>query len=488
MIKLVLRFLLLAAVAAFFAWLADNPGTVSLVWKGKQITTSVVAGFALLLVLLAILWFAWTLVHRVWRSPRAVGSFFRSRSNRKAYDSLSRGIIAAGAGDAAAAAKHATIAGKGLRDEPLSIVLAAQAAQLQGNRAEVKRIFEQMSKSPATEALGLRGLFVEARQAGDIAAARRHAERALGLNPRLAWASDAVLQLQTLSKDWQGAANTIAQRAKSGLMSAADANARQAIVLTARALDLEDREPVQALDLATRALKLDPGLVPASLVAARRQIANGSPRKATKILREAWARSPHPDLAEIFARMAPGEGPEARFERLRDLTGAEPRSLEGAFSLARAAAAAQRWDAARKLLEPYLASRPEARLCALMADIEEANGDKGRAREWLARAIAAPRDPMWVADGVASHRWSAVSPTTGDITTCEWKRPYDTPDEALPARGETPVSAVAAPAPRLAAQAEAGPGPRAPSVPAYHAPDDPGIADRFTEPHARSDG
>ena len=38
-----------------------------------------------------------------------------------------------------------------------------------------------MTKSPDTEALGLRGLFAEARQAGDMAAARRYAER--GLRP-----------------------------------------------------------------------------------------------------------------------------------------------------------------------------------------------------------------------------------------------------------------------------------------------------------------
>ena len=50
---------------------------------------------------------------------------------------------------------------------PLVNVLAAQAAQLKGDRAQVKRIFEEMTKSPDTEALGLRGLFSEARQAGD---------------------------------------------------------------------------------------------------------------------------------------------------------------------------------------------------------------------------------------------------------------------------------------------------------------------------------
>ncbi len=224
MIRLILRFGALAALAAFFTWLADNPGHITMVWKGKEISTSVVAGFALLIVLLVVLAFLWKLWRRIWHSPHAVGQFFKGRRNRKAYESLSRGIIAAGAGDAAAAAKHAAIAGNGLMDEPLVNVLAAQAAQLKGDKAGVKRIFEAMSKDPATEALGLRGLFVEARQSGDLAAARRYAERALSLNPRLAWASDAVLQVQSLSKDWSATAATLAQRVKSGLMPSAEGN------------------------------------------------------------------------------------------------------------------------------------------------------------------------------------------------------------------------------------------------------------------------
>ena len=472
MIKLILRFALLAAAAALFAWLADNPGSLTLVWKGKQITTSVVAGFALLLVVMAALAFLWSLWWRLWRSPRTLGGFLKDRRNRKAYESLSRGIIAAGAGDSAAAARHAAVAAKGLRNEPLVNVLAAQAAQLAGDRAGVKRIFEAMAKEPSTQALGLRGLFAEARQAGDIAAARRHAEQALRLNPRLAWASDAVLQLQSLSKDWSGAAATLAQRAKSALIAAPEANRKQAVMLAAQALALEDREPTQALDLATRALKREAGLVPAALVAARRHIANAAPRKAVKILREAWARNPHPDLAELYARHKPGDGPEARFEKLRDLTGNDPAHLEGAFALARGAAAAQRWDAARKLLEPYVVDRPEARLCALMAEIEEAAGDKGRAREWLARAIVAPRDPMWVNDGVASTRWSPVSPVSGEIAGSEWKRPFETPPEAERPLPPLPVPAIVSATPaaeRLAAPVAAATG--------YRPPDDPGIAD-----------
>lgn len=469
MIKLIWRFILIVALAAGFAWLADRPGTLTVRWLGREIEMSFVAGVALAFIAVIALWFLWSLFRRLWHSPQAVGRYWQFRKNRKGYDSLSRGIIAAGAGDTAAASKHAAIAGNALADEPLVNVLAAQAAQLKGDRAAVKRIFEAMTKSPDTEALGLRGLFADARQAGDIAAAKVHAERALKLNPRLAWASSAALQLQSASKDWPAAAATLAQQAKSGLLPADEANRKQAAMLVAQALAVEDQNRAQALELASRAHKLDPALVPAALVAARTMIADGSHRKALKILRDTWSRSPHPDIAEVLAHSKPGDGPEARFERVRDLVNDSGGGLEGAYALARAAARAQRWDVARKALEPHLDGKPQARICGLMADIEDAQGDKGRAREWLARALKAPRDPIWVSDGVASPRWTPISPVSGEIVPCEWKSPFEMPDD-LDADALLP-----APAPQTAAKSIAAPATVIPQRP----PDDPGLPEDF---------
>jgi len=472
MIRLVWRFALLVLAAAAFAWLADRPGSVTIRWLGREVETSFLVAVALFALIFIAAWFLWGLIHRLWRTPGAVRQSWRFRKNRKAYESLSRGIIAAGAGDAAAAAKHAAIAANGLADEPLVNVLAAQAAQLKGDRAAVKRIFETMAKSPDTEALGLRGLFAEARQSGDTAAARAHAERALKLNPRLAWASSAVLQLQSAAKDWNGAAATLAQQAKSGLLAGEEASRKQAAILAAEALAREDKDRNGARDLALKALKLDPALVPAALVAARCHIADGSPRKASKLIRAVWRLSPHPDLAQVFAHQKPGDGPEARFERVRDLVKDHGGGLEGAYSLARAAAAAQRWDVARKTLEPHMAERPQARLCALMADIEEAQGDKGRAREWLARAVKAPRDPIWVSDGVASPRWTPVSPVSGDIVPCEWKVPFEMLGEEAPAGIAAP--AAIATAPKHTA--------KPPMAERLRPPDDPGLPEDFGEP------
>ena len=486
MIKLLWRFLLLVALAAGFAWLADRPGTLTIRWLGREIQMSFIAGVVLAVLAVVAIWFVWSLFRRLWHSPQAMGRWYSFRKNRKGYESLSRGIIAAGAGDAAAAARHAAIAGNALADEPLVNVLAAQAAQLKGDRAQVKRIFEEMTKSPDTEALGLRGLFSEARQAGDVAAARRHAERALALNPRLNWASTAVLQLQSAAKDWNAATATLVQQTKSGLIPQAEGLRKQAAMLAAEALQLEDSDKPRALEFALRAHKLDPALVPAALVAARVLITQASTRKASKMLKETWILSPHPDLADVQANLIPGDGPDARLDRVRELLKEDKGGLEGAVALARAATRAQRWDMARDALQPYVDNRPQARVCALMADIEEAQGDKGRAREWLARALTAPRDPIWVSDGVASPRWTPVSPVSGEIVPCEWKAPFEMPEQLEADRPMAVATVEAIEAPKPAAEAA----PRTLEAPKMvqpqRPPDDPGLPEDFDTPRGRS--
>ena len=41
----------------------------------------------------------------------------------------------------------------------------------------------------------------------------------------------------------------------------------------------------------------------------------------------------------------------------------------------------------------------------------------------MTRALNAPRDPAWTADGFVSDRWLPVSPVTGRLDAFEWKEP-----------------------------------------------------------------
>jgi HemY protein len=95
---------------------------------------------------------------------------------------------------------------------------------------------------------------------------------------------------------------------------------------------------------------------------------------------------------------------------------------ESAMAMARAAIDAHEWQMARDVLQKLLDTRPSERVCLLMAEIEEGeSGDEGRVRQWLARAIHAPRDPVWVADGQIFPRWAPVSPVSGKVDRFEWK-------------------------------------------------------------------
>ena len=61
-------------------------------------------------------------------------------------------------------------------------------------------------------------------------------------------------------------------------------------------------------------------------------------------------------------------------------------------AVARAALDAQEFGTAREALKPLL-REPTQSVAALMAEIERReSGDEGRAREWMARALRAPRD------------------------------------------------------------------------------------------------
>jgi HemY protein len=299
-----------------------------------------------------------------------------------------------------------------------------------------------MLKSPQTEPLGLRGLYAEARQAGNLDAARSLAERALTLNPQLGWASSAMLAIQSQARDWDAALATLETQRRAGHVEAAKAKRLRAVLLAAKALAAETGNRDQALVFARESHKLDSSLVPAACVAVRILASQNALRRAYKIAMRTWALNPHPDLAEAYAFARIADKPVDRLERVRRLVGTRPDNVESAYALGRAATEARNWAEGRSVLAKLIESDPQARICALMAEIEEGQGDKGRAREWLARAVRARRDPMWVIDGSALPAWSPVSPITGEIAFAEWKVPFDmlpaaTAAEGLPEAAET---------------------------------------------------
>ncbi|HEX3969905.1 MAG TPA: heme biosynthesis HemY N-terminal domain-containing protein [Stellaceae bacterium] len=442
----VLVFLALLLCAAFgLAWLADRPGEITLVWQGYQIETSLMVGIGVLVAILIAVAIVWKFLRFVLDIPSLLSKGATSRRMRKGRLALTRGMIAAGAGDARNAARASAEALRRLGEEPLTLLLKAEAAQLAGDRATAEATFARMAEAPETRVLGLRGLYVEARRRGDVEAAYAYAREAHRVAP-LAWAGTAVLDHHAIHEDWSGALLTVGENHAHKLIDDATADRQRAVLLTALARAESGRDPEEALRRAREAAKLAPDLAPAVVLTGRLYARKGDIRRAARTLEAGWRRSPHPDIARAYLDVRPGDSAADRLARARVLERIASEHPEARMAVAGAAIDAREFTQARRAMAPLVGSEgttpPTVRMCLLMADLEETeHGVTGAVREWLARASRARRDPAWIADGIVYDSWFPASPVTGKLDAFVWRAP----EERLSAPVESPP--VAAPPP-----------------------------------------
>lgn len=421
MIRLVVFLVLTAAFARYVAvWLAEHPAEVSITWLGYHaeppigILIAAIAGAAVLL---------WWLLRLALRAPRLIASTIADRRAATGQRAIARGLMAIGAGDVGTARRFAARASRLVPEQPLLLMLQAQAAQLSGESDGAMATFRAMSERSDTKLFGLHGLFIEAQRRNDLAAAREYAEAAAKASPSLAWAGQAALEFRCRDGDWPGALEALERNRKGGLVRGEAFRRQRAVLLTAQALSLKDSDTRAAKELAEEAAKLCPGLVPAAALAGRLLAQADERRRAVRILEAGWRESPHPDIANAYADMVPGASARERLLRMRVLARLAQSDPESALALAHAALEAHEFAEARASLAPLLAT-PTRRVATLMARIEAAeHGDTGLGREWMARAVHAAHDPAWTSDGVIADTWMPVSPVTGRLDAFEWRVP-----------------------------------------------------------------
>ncbi|MFB2551277.1 heme biosynthesis protein HemY [Ensifer soli] len=426
MIRILFYVLVVLAIGAGFAWLADRPGELAIVWQGQRIEMTLMVAASIFVTLIAAVLITLWLVRSLWLSPHTISRYFRARRRDRGYQALSTGLIAAGAGDAILARKMA-VRTRGLiraDQEPLIHLLEAQTALIEGRHDDARKKFETMADDPETRELGLRGLYLEARRQEAHEAARHYAERAADNAPHLAWATLAALEHRGRTGQWDEAIRLVDQARSAHAIEKAEAYRKKAVLLTARATERLDADPKGARDDALAALKLAPDLVPAGLVAARALNREDNLRKAAGILEKLWKATAHPDVASLYIRARNGDSALDRLKRANKLEAIRPNSPAALIAVARAALDARELLLAREKAEAAARIAPSEGVFLLLADIEEADtSDIGRIRYWMAQALRSPGDAAWTADGVTAAEWRPVSPVTGRLDAFEWKTP-----------------------------------------------------------------
>ena len=428
MFRIILFLVLIAVAAAGAAWVADQTGDVTLAWGGWRVVTTLPVFVLALGVVVVAAMLAWTLLRVLWRMPDRIRRGRRERRQARGRHAITHGLLAIGHGDSTAARAHAEVARRHAAHDPLALLLHAQSAQLDGDRAGAQRAFRAMAEREDTRLLGLRGLFIEAQRADDPVAAVMIAEEALKLAPSSTWASHAVLGFRCAKGDWNGALAILDNNLAAGLIEKPAYRRQRGVLLTARALELESVDRDRSRDSVMEAVKLAPTLIPAAVLASKYDSEAHQVRRAMRIVEAAWLAQPHPDLADAYAHVRLGDSARQRLVRVETLAAKAPGHLEGALAIARAAIDASEFVRAREALAPFIAA-PTQRVAMLMAEIERTeHGDSGRARAWTLRAVRARHDPAWTADGYVSDRWRPVSPVSGRLDAFQWQ----TPVAALP--------------------------------------------------------
>ncbi len=424
MIRLLSILLGAGAVAAIIAWIADRQGELVFTLDSYEVHMSapVAIGLAVLFTIVVIV--LARLITTLITSPGSIGAWFNARRLRRGNDALSRGLIAVASGDVLEARHHSDRARGILGSHPLALLLHAQTAALDGDGNAQRHAYRAMLAHEDTELLGLRGLFSLAARENQHDQALVLASRAHALKPRAPWAAEAMFDLRAGRGEWAEARAVLEAAANAKLLDKDVVRRRRAVLLTAEALDADRHgKSDKAMELAENALALAPGLAPAAVLAARRLAAAGKTWRAQGVVEACWAQSPHPDLAEVYASIKPDESYEQRAKRLAGLAHLNRDHFESRVLEAEEAVQLKNWSEARRLLAPVAHESASARVCALMAEIEEGeNADATAAHVWLSRAARASRDAEWRCSscGATQAEWWPVCHACGSFDRLTW--------------------------------------------------------------------
>lgn len=441
--RVILLLLVVLAFGAGAAWLADRPGAVVVDWQGWRLEASIAA----LLALLALLVLAGMLLQWIWgwlaRELPFVGANRHLHRQRRGLAALNQAVIALATGDARAAQRLSARARRLLPPQPVTHVLAAQAARLAGDEAAVEVEYRALLEDPAAAFLGVRGLLATAMRQGRTREAMRLAREARDKDPKSPWAIHTLFGLQVKAAAWQEAEETL-EAARRGKLFDADEIARHRCALSfcrAREEALAGHSG-EAGKLLKAALRQRKDFAPAIAQLARLQLAAGDEKKATRTIERGWALAPHPELAEVFEQFDAMERASERYRRFSRLARRNVDSVESRLTLAEKALAADHYEEAEALAEKVLQEDAQARAYRILAGVTRARGGEDAeqdAREWDDRARGGKPGPCWVCaqcgsqSGERQDRWTSHCDTCQAFDSLNWGAPGD----GVPTSGAT---------------------------------------------------
>lgn len=397
MTRLFLLLLMLTLFSCVAMWFVENDGSIVIRWMNYHIQTSV--SVASLVCVVFVVLCAMVLQFFIWLKnyPNKYKKELKEKRRDQGLTALTEGFAAVAAGDAKQAKRLTKKATHNLGPIPLTKLLCAQTAQLEGDKEEARIHYTAMLENKETEMIAIKGLLIQARQEGDLSKAIFLAEKALNTRPDAQWAISILIDLYKRTRQWDKAEKIIEKALKKKCIDAGESKRALALISMAKAIEIRNTgQNALALKLVYKAHRLLPDSVPIITTYTDILIGVGQQRKAIKVLEAGWRLNPHPDIALHYMKIFSADTSEKRLQRAEKLHNLQPNHVEGHLVVARTAMAAQNFSKARNHLKMALAIAETSTVCRLMAELErQENAGHDVITNWENRSEAALTDPMW---------------------------------------------------------------------------------------------
>jgi len=401
MIRLSFGLLLVATFLVIAIALIGEPGVASLTWLGWQVNTTAAAAVLVIGLLAFVATVFWRAVIWLLQSPARARRAAAEARRREGRDALTRGFLAAAAGDGPGARRQAFRAAQYSDEAPgLVRLLAAQAAEAAQDGAAAQLAYEAMLGFADMRLAAHRGLMQIALARGDNEEALRQARAAFGLAESAPWAWQGLLESRLAGGDWDGGLALIETALARKIVSPLIAERARAAFETAKAATLEaatmsDAPPGEAVELAAAAARARPDFTPAAVIAARLRTQQGRGERAEALIEAAWRARPHPALWRAWRDLRTDETPAARALRLAQLAKINPDHRESRILQVEQALISGDGLAALEAARSLESEPLTRRLAELQARSRLAVGRPSESRDWLARGGLAPLEPDW---------------------------------------------------------------------------------------------
>lgn len=396
----VIGFLLIAAILLALAWgIGSIPGTLTAHSGPYTVETSVPAAIVMLVVIAVLIILVLRLLGSLRRAPGGFGHWRSGRRRKQGEAATERAIVALAAGDDAASQAEAATARKLLGDQPLVLLLTAEAARLAGKPEQANAAFQQLTRHKGYAFLGHRGLLRHHAEAGDHDTATTHALAAQDAYPGSPWLQSQRLELALKKRDFAYALRLTREKEEIAALATAAAN--------------EAAVPADAIRYAKQAMKAAPAFAPAVVAYAHALRRARRDRAARQALAKGWSASAHPLIGAAWLERI--TAPIERAQAAAELAKNAPGHPESEILLAETALAAQLTGEAKRHANAAIrAGLTDNRALSVLAALDP-NPDAIRA------AAQAPA-LKWRCTNCANEApdWQAICPSCGKAGVFTW--------------------------------------------------------------------